>query len=132
MRRGRIEPPSARPVALRLSAFSSRLRAALLRLSGSGPARLDASSARNALRSALSRASDGPEKWFALPGPMPASSRLGLQDLSLRASQRAPRAGAVVPPERCPEASRDWFVTPAAGAALTPPLAYLRMAAPRG
>lgn len=48
------------------------------------------------------------------------------------AFQRAPRTGAVVPPGRCPEASREWVVTPPAGAAPAPPTAYLRMAAPRG
>lgn len=48
------------------------------------------------------------------------------------AFQRAPRTGIVLSPGRCPEASREWVVTPPAGAAPAPPTAYLRMAAPRG
>jgi len=107
MRRGWIEPPSARPVALRLPAFLS-LRAALIRLGQSGAACPDASSPHRVVAPSLKQSVTG------------------------RAFQRAPRTGIVMSPGRCPEASREWVVTPPAGAAPAPPTAYLRMAAPRG
>ncbi len=107
MRRGWIKPPSARPVALRLPAFLS-LRAALIR-SGAPRARRLADQLGSSPRHPL---------------------RIGAW--TPRTVQRAPRTGTVLSPGRCPEASREWVVTPPAGAAPAPPTAYLRMAAPRG
>jgi hypothetical protein len=107
MRRGWIEPPSARPVALRLPAFLS-LRAALIR-SGAPRARRLADQLGSSPRHPLCIGAWTP-----------------------RTVQRAPRTGTVLSPGRCPEASREWVVTPPAGAAPAPPTAYLRMAAPRG
>lgn len=107
MRRGWIEPPSARPVALRSSAFSS-LRAALIKFGVPRARRLAdqlGSSPRHPLRIGA---------WTP------------------RTVQRAPRTGTGLSPGQCPEASREWVVTPPAGAAPAPPTAYLRMAAPRG
>ncbi len=95
MRRGRIEPPSARPVALRSSAIL-RLRAALIRPGGLRPAGSDASSPQRVVASSQHRS------------------------ITSQAFQRAPRTGAVVPPGRCPEASWEWVVTPPAGAAPIP------------
>ena len=111
MRRGRIEPPSARPVALRSSAFLS-LRAALI-----GPAAI--------LRREPFRRQFG-------SSPCRVYSGMGRRRDAIGRSQRAPRTGIVVSPGRCPEASREWIVTPPAGADLIPPTAHLRMAAPRG
>jgi len=132
MRRGWIEPPSARPVALCLTAFLS-LRAALIRHGVS----LTCEPRHQFGRDACAISFVSCIGWV-LKGRGPVRSDTGLVAFWPRRcgaaipSSEAPRAGAVVPPGRCPEASREWVVTPPAGAAPAPPTAYLRMAAPRG
>jgi hypothetical protein len=98
MRRGWIEPPSARPVALRSSAIydsGPRLSGRWLARAAS---RFDASSPHRVVASTPA--------WGAglMPPTVPASSS--------RRGRSTPRA--------VPEASREWIVTSPAGAALIP------------